>query len=168
MNALGRDGVYVNETLPRQALGRGTYTNETATAIATFRISVVSDTAIGNWTDWDGGTTALYSRVNETLADERNGSYVQSGVGPSGDILKLAFEAVPDPGIHSDHVLRYRFYAPDDEVVVRLVEDTTTIAEWTHTAGTVVEYTTFESTLSTAEAESITDYSDLHFEIEAG
>lgn len=127
----------------------------------------ISDIAAGGWTDQIGGTTNLYSVVDEATADDTD--YVKSpyAAGPSTLELELGdFGTVPST---QGHVLRYR-YAKDPpgerlSLTVRLVQGATTIASWVHTD---IEHSFLlvEQTITAAQAAAITDYNDLRVQFE--
>jgi len=76
-----------------------------------------------------------------------------------------------DPAVSTGHIIRYRIKkdtSGGDQItlVVKLVQNTTVLKTWTHSniSDTAV---TYEQTLSGAEADSITDYTNLRLRFEA-
>jgi len=130
-----------------------------------------ADTSIGSWTDQAGGTTNLYTRIDDwPSADDAD--YVRSELNPTNSAAKFALR---DPGsvdAAAAHNVKYRYYKEDSggqqiDLTVRLVQGASTvIATWTHLniGGTVVEA---QQSLSAGEISSITDYTALHLEFEA-
>jgi hypothetical protein len=128
-----------------------------------------ADTSLGSWTDEADGVTNIYTHIDETSPSDAD--YVQSPNNPSANIYKFKISTGSDPTVHTNHIISYRYRKPDStgtvNLKVRLVEGTTTRKEWTHNdIGTT--WTTQEQTLTEGEAATITDYSNLYLELEAG
>lgn len=121
------------------------------------------DVSAGSWTDQTGSTANLYAVIDETSADDAD--YVKSSTLTSGsDTLEVSLSDINDPTTSTDHLVRYRYRRQGNStamtLTVSLRQGASQIASWTHTnVGT--SYVTAEQTLSGAEADSITDYSDL-------
>lgn len=112
------------------------------------------------WTTQSGGGTNLYDVLNETVADDAD--FARSS-NPHGDVLKLYLSDVTDPQSSAGHVVRYRIGKQGTGVVsfdVALMQGAVEIASWPH-VGVAAGPTTYEQTLSGAEADAITDYTDL-------
>lgn len=129
-----------------------------------------SDVSRGSWTTDSGATANLWDSINETPANDSD--YVRSSQSPgSADILTLTLTDVGDPASSTGHKVRYRYgkdLSSGDRIdlTVRLMQGTTQIAAWTHTnIGTTL--TDAEQTLSSGEADAITDYNDLRLKFEA-
>ena len=128
-----------------------------------------ADTSLGSWTDEADGATNIYAHIDETSPSDAD--YVQSPNNPSANIYKFKISTGSDPTVHTNHIISYRYRKPDStgtvNLKVRLVEGATTRKEWTHNdIGTT--WTTQEQTLTEGEAATITDYSNLYLELEAG
>lgn len=133
-------------------------------------LAPTSDISAGNWTPSTGST--LFGTIDElTLSDT---DYDQSGLSPvSADVMEVKFQAGGDPGVSNDgadHHIKYRLGKDSTggdqiDMTVKLYQGATLIHTWTHTA--VDALTTFDQTLSDAEANSITDYSDLRLRFSA-
>lgn len=122
------------------------------------------------WTEDDGTGSPIFDQIDEAVADDLD--YIRSALVPTNDVYVARLSDVTDPLQSTGHVLRYR-YAKDAaagaqiNLTVELRQgyvnegtQGTLIASATHnnignaiTAGSI--------TLSGAEADSITDYSDL-------
>lgn len=98
--------------------------------------------------------------VDETIADD--GDYDQTTAASS---MTLALGVGTDPGSSSGHIVRYRIKGTGDLTVV-LMQGASTIATWAHTPAPG-SFTTYEQTLSGAEADSITNYADLRLKFTA-
>ncbi len=125
-----------------------------------------SDVAVGSWEN-EGGSTPLYASVDETAANDDT-DYVrchESAANP----CEVGLDTLTDPAVSSGHVVRYRYRkdAPQSlDLTVRLLQGATTVASQAH-ADISTSYTDGSFTLSSGEADSITDYSDLRLEFEA-
>jgi hypothetical protein len=134
-----------------------------------------SDVSKGGWTDTTGGDsdTILYDEINESVRNDSN--YAQSSllipiVNPT-DTWTAGLSSVIDPEASSNHIIRY-VYRKDTaggatiDITTRLMQGVTQIASWSH-SNVDSSFTLAQQTLSTAEADSITDYSDLRLEFTA-
>jgi len=150
-----------------------------ATSIGTADISAAlaalqylrpsSDSSVGQWTTHVGGTTNLYQTIDEVSPDDAD--YIQSERSPSTSPCVVKLSSSADPESSSDHKLSYRYYRKGTgtiDLTVQLREGYTNegspgdlIAQWQHNGvGTTVVQANQE--LSAAQANSITDYSDLY------
>jgi hypothetical protein len=136
-----------------------------------------TDTTREAYTDQAAGTTNIFQAIDEAVASDAD--YIQSAESPSSDVYvtKLACSpACEDPGVSTGHTVRYRYGKNtsgggtiDQTVQLRqgyVDEGTpgTLIAEAVHNnvgvapiAGSIA--------LSGAEADAITDYTDLYIRI---
>jgi len=127
-----------------------------------------ADVSLGNWTDELDGTTNIYLSIDETSANDAD--YVKSGETPSADKYRFHLSDPTDPVCSGGHSITYRYKKESAgntmSLVVRLIENVTTIATWTETdiSDTLTTTTRF---LTPTEADAITDYSDLRVELEA-
>lgn len=118
-----------------------------------------SDVTTGAWVSSLGGSLA--AAIDEATADDAD--YISTTY---GSVCEVALGSLADPAISTGHKVRYRIAADAGAIVVRLRQGTTTIASWTHNPAPT-SLSTFEQTLSGAEADSITDYSALKLQFEA-
>jgi len=130
-----------------------------------------TDTTRDNWEEDDGGTTAIFDQIDESVADD--GDYIRTVLAPTNDVYVTKLTTLEDPLSSSGHIVRYR-YGKDAsggaqiDLTVQLRQGYvsegspgTLIASATHTdVGAFPVAGTF--TLSGAEADSITDYADLY------
>lgn len=121
-----------------------------------------SDVSTGSWT-----TTPLWSKVDEVTASDSD--FISSDNNTSGDTCQLGLSSVTDPGLSTGHVVRYRYRKSGSgghtiDVVVELRQGATLIASQSH-SNIGNTFTAGSFTLSTSEANAITDYSalQLHF-----
>jgi hypothetical protein len=132
----------------------------------TFEVGVVAqyahptaDAATGAWTASTGAD--LFAMLDEAAADDAD--YISTTY---ASICEVALGSLSDPASSAGHKVRYRIAADAGAIIVRLRQGATTIASWTHNPAPT-SLSTFEQTLSGAEADSITDYSALKLQFEA-
>jgi hypothetical protein len=117
-----------------------------------------SDISVGEWLrSSDNSGTALYTMLDETAYDDNDYAYVNSD-----STLEVKFAPVSDPATSSGHKVRYRIKGNGAATItVSLRQGSgTEIASWAHTAASTTT-TSYEQTLSSGQADSITDYADL-------
>lgn len=133
-----------------------------------------ADSADGSWTD-DGGGTALAAAIDESTPSDTD--YIQSDLAPSTSGCRVKLASSGDPLSSVNHQVRWRVGKNTTggdtiNVTVKLIEGGGDVLG----AGTVIasfarnnvdSLTTYTETLSGAEADSITDYSDLYLEFYA-
>lgn len=122
-----------------------------------------ADVSINSWTTQAGGTTNLYQSIDEIVADDAD--YIRSPTVPTGSQLyEGALEARADPMSSSGHIVHYRYQknvaGGSIDLTVGLYQATTLIASWTHT-NIPNAWTQADQALTSGQADSITDYSDL-------
>ena len=98
--------------------------------------------------------TTLYGVLDETVSD--NSDYIST---TSASTCELRLGAGLDPLSSVGHILRYTILAGTGTLAVSLKQGSTVIATWNHTLTASVQ--NIENTLSTTEADSITNYSNL-------
>lgn len=126
-----------------------------------------SDISIENWDDPNGNDNNLmWDDIDEATRDDTD--YVTSGNinnGEPSEALQVGLTDATDPQSSTDHLVKYAYrgIGPGSvNLTVQLMQGALEIASWTHLAiGTT--FTQANQTLSTAEADSITDYNDLRF-----
>jgi hypothetical protein len=137
--------------------------------MAQFARPDADDNNAGAWTTEGGGSANLYQSIDEASASDAD--YVQSPVAPAAAIFRARLSDIEDPQSSTGHVVRYR-YAKDAaggatiNLTVRLKEGAATRATWTHNDISET-FTAAAQALSGAEADSITDYTNLFLEFEA-
>lgn len=127
-----------------------------------------------NWDDAAGGDNdnILYDEINESTQNDSN--YATSGslsLLDTTETWEVGLSNVIDPQSSSNHIVRYTYGkdASDGNVIdltVRLMQGTTQIASWTHN-GIGTGFTLATQTLGAAEADSISNYSDLRLRFTA-
>jgi len=134
------------------------------------QIARPSSDITANWTPTTGAT--LFACIDETSANDDTDA-IDTGANPVSLVCEVKFGSLTDPLSSSGHVVRYRFRrGPQGGKNVSLTADlrqgATSIASWAHLDAAIVNsYTTFQQTLSSGQADSITDYTDLRLRLTA-
>jgi hypothetical protein len=131
-----------------------------------------TDTTNESYTDQAGGSTNIYTTIDEVTADDAD--YVRSALAPTSDVYVTKFTSVEDPVSSVNHTVRYR-YKKDSaggaqiNLTVELrqgyvseVSQGTLIATCGSHSNITETWTQNAYTLSGAEADSITNYADLY------
>ena len=135
-----------------------------------------ADTTVGNWQTHTGGTTNLYTTIDEVTPDDTD--YIKSPLAPSNAAYVTKLSSVEDPQSSTGHILRYRYSknaagGAQIDLTVQLrqgyVNETTqgTLIAQVVLTNISETFTTGTYTLSAAEADSITNYADLYVRIVA-
>ena len=125
-----------------------------------------SDVTTTNWTR-SSGTNAYYTYIDEVTPD--NADYVQTQTANSG--FEVLLSAVDDPQSNTGHIIRVRNWmvgsGAGEQRTILLLQGTTTIA--TLITGTLSRTVGTQNniTLTTAQADAITDYSNLRLRFTA-
>ncbi len=119
-----------------------------------------STISAGPWLPSSGSDLA--AMIDEPSADSADYIYTESA-----GAVEIKLAAVEDPGTSSNQVLRYQIWSlTSSGGVMRLKQGATVIAMWLHASLPTVP-TIYAQTLTSAECDSITDYTDLRFEFTA-
>jgi hypothetical protein len=123
-----------------------------------------SDQSVGSWTPTPSSPTTLYDKIDESSANDSD--YIESPDSPSAATTVVKLSGLGDPLSSANHTLRYRYQKNAStgsmDLTVQLRQGTTeVIAEWIHT-NISNAWTTTSQTLTTDQADYITDYSNLH------
>jgi hypothetical protein len=93
------------------------------------------DIAVGQWTDQSGGTTAIYTAIDEETPNAAD--YVQSPGSPADSAYEWGLPDLPAPGVLGSHWVRYQ-YGKDTaggdriDMTVELKQSGSVVASWTH------------------------------------
>lgn len=150
---------------PNQVKAPGTATGtSTASFLSIFPGTPGSDITVAGWTSSLGGS--LFAAIDENPFDDSD--YIFSPNNPTTQECEIKFLAMPDPGGNTGHVIHYRLKAAGLTTLFTftLVQGTTTIKTWTQSV-TVGSFADYSQSLSTGEAGTITDYTDLRLRIKA-
>jgi hypothetical protein len=136
-------------------------------ATATGQTGVpTTDITTSTWTV-TGGTGTFSSALDETVADD--GDFVTSPNNPVSAVFETRFQTLTDPGVDTGHSFDYRIRsnaATSSSVTVGLYQNTTLIASETRTS-VPASFTTYTMTLSSGQAATITDYTNLRLRFTA-
>ena len=119
-----------------------------------------SDVSAGAWTPSTG--VNLYATLDESAADDADYDSTTSA-----STFTVALGSLTDPAVSTGHILSYRIQVTAGTLYVRILQGATTIATRTHSTSDASALTTFDYTLTGAEADSITDYTDLRVQFES-
>jgi len=117
-------------------------------------IRPTSDITTGAWTPSTGLT--LFGVLDEVVADDAD--YITT---TSASTAEVGLGSATDPLLSTGHTIRYRAKGTGT-LTVKLMQGTTTIA--THVPSITTSFQLFTFTLSGAEADSITNYSNLRLQ----
>lgn len=132
-----------------------------------------ADQVDGGWLNEAGSNINLFASIDEVTASDAD--YIQSANDPASDVCIVKLSSLSDPASSTDHIVRYRIAKNDAaaasvSVTVSLTQGTgateTVIASWSHT-DIPGDATTHSQTLTTAQADAITDYADLYLKFSA-
>lgn len=135
----------------------------------------ISDVTLGSWEGVPAGSptevgspTELWPMIDEVVADDAD--YIQSVLTPTNDTCEVLLTSLSDPIIHTGHIVRYRYNKQFDagqiDLTVKLMQGGTEIASWSH-SDISVTLVTAEQTLTGAQVNAITDYTDLRLRFTA-
>lgn len=141
----------------------------------------VSDSVVTGWTTEAGSSSNLFAGIDESVASDTD--YAQTAAGPTGGTTaRWKLTTGSDPGVDTGHVLRVRLdkdQAGGDTLVasIRLYQGGANVIG----AGTLIATfdgsdnaslsnvpngaATYELTLTSGEAGTITDYAQLYLEV---
>lgn len=114
-------------------------------------IRPASDISSGAWSPSSGSD--LFAMLDEVVASDAD--FITT---TSASTAEVKLSTAGDPAVSTGHVIRYRAKGTGT-LTVRLIQGTTTIA--THVPSITTSFQNYTFTLSGAEADAITDYSDL-------
>jgi len=121
------------------------------------------DVSAGTWTPSPSSPATLFDKIDEATPDDAD--FISSPVAPAAAAVEIGLQTLSDPGASDGHKVRYRIRKDQSggaqiDGTAQLLQGAVVIASWAHTNVTNT-WTTFEQTLSGAEADAITDYADL-------
>ena len=118
-----------------------------------------SDVSDGAWVPSTGADN--YAVLDESSPDDGDYAYT-----PSLSAFTVGLSTGTDPESSVNHTVRYRAKGNGvDDLVVTLLEGATPRASWTEEAA-AASFTTYSHTLTTGEADAITDYTALRLKFE--
>lgn len=128
-----------------------------------------ADTVRTAWTDQAGGTTNIYTTIDESVASDAD--YIKTAAPPGTNEFETLLTTVEDPLSSTGHIMRWRRRKSASggaqiNLTVRLLVSTTQITSQSD-SDIPAAFTDTSYTLSGAEADSITDYANLRLEFVA-
>lgn len=129
-----------------------------------------ADTVRTAWTDQGGGTTNIYTTIDESVASDAD--YIKTPTPPGANEFETLLTSVTDPVSSTGHIMRWRRRkqpasgSAQINLTTRLLQGVTQIKS---VADNDIpgSFTDTSATLSGAEADAITDYADLRYEFVA-
>lgn len=116
-------------------------------------------------TDAGGWTTTGAASAHAALADTDDASYINTGATTT---IRLSLSAVTDPGVGTGHKLVVRAKTSSGGTITAALYEGASARKAATTIGTLqAALTNHEVTLSEAEANAITDYSNLELRLAA-
>jgi hypothetical protein len=125
-----------------------------------------ADDLDGGWTT-ESGTTNLFPSIDES-SPPSDSDFIKSSANPTADVCRVRLSN-PNALVATPVKIRSRYRKSGSDPVnltVRLKQGTTEKASWTY-AGISNSFLTSEETLTVAQFNSITDFTDLFLEFEA-
>lgn len=123
----------------------------------------------GAWTDQAGGSTNIHLTIDEDPPDDTD--YIRSPLSPSNAVIEVGLSNIADPGRDTGHFvdLRLKKDATGGEVLELQVELRQGAVVKMTSAPIVLpdEWTDVSLALSLAQAQSISDYTDLRIRLDA-
>lgn len=131
-------------------------------------VRATSDVTLNTWVDQSAGTTNIYQSIDEAIASDAD--YV-TGDNNTNDSYEFHIGDPSDPLSPSGHVISYRYRKDASggnarNLTVALVQNTTVIASNLHESISET-WTDGTFTLTSTEANSISDYTDLRIRVAA-
>lgn len=132
-----------------------------------------ADTTLGNFQDQAGGTTSIFGSIDEATANDAD--FIRSPTSPISEVYVCRLSDVTDPASSTGHVMRMRtatdlnnqesldFTQQLRQGYVSEGTPGTLIATNSRAGVTSNTFTDTAHALSGAEADAITDYTDLFF-----
>ena len=125
-----------------------------------------ADVADGQFVNESGNNTNLYAGIDESSAGDSDFVTSTDESAFATDTMTVGLSNVTDPSSAANHIVRYRAKGYDggmggsvEDITVALLETSTSRASATITPAT--SFTDYSFTLSTGEANSITNYNNL-------
>ena len=127
------------------------------------------DESVDNWTTSGGSSSDLFEEIDEETANDSDHIEVTDS-GTSDEVAIFTLSDVTDPSSSADHKVIYRVQGTDEmesggpQITVQLLENSTSRASWTRTPSTSA-ITTYTETLTSTQADSITNYANLKLKV---
>ena len=126
-----------------------------------------SDVSAGSWVNQAGSGSNLFQSIDEADGENDSDYVISTDDSSSSDTMEVGLSDIPDPQSSSSHIVHYRAKGSDPSgsygipsLTVSLRQGSTQIATATNSSLTT-SFVNYTFTLSSSEANAITDYSDL-------
>jgi hypothetical protein len=129
------------------------------------QVAPSADIAVGTWTRQDGGTSSLYTSVDEATPSDTD--YITTSDLLASNVVELKLPTLTDPQTAYGHTISYRVNHTSTgfvELQAALVQGSTVLSSWRHPY-VFSGPSTLSYTLSSADTDAITDYSDLRIRL---
>lgn len=130
-----------------------------------------TDTTRDNWEDEAGGTTNIYTHIDETTASDSD--YIRTQTSPTSDVYVTKLTGLTDPAVSRDHYVKWRYNKVTGTQTIDLTVQLrqgytdegspgTLIATVASLSGISDTWTAGSYALTSTEIDNITDYSSLY------
>ena len=129
----------------------------------------ISDLVTTGWTEDDGDTTNQFQEIDENFSSPNDADYIKTATPPGSNEYECGLTSLTDPVSSSGHIMKVRAREPvgggaNISLQLRLLQTSTQIKSSTQNPlGS--SFTDYTFTLSGPEADAITDYTALRFEV---
>lgn len=122
-----------------------------------------SDITTDSWLNESASTPLYPSLADSSTTTPNDATFIYSPDNPTTQEFEVKFGPLSNPGVTTDHIVSYRLQAIglDTTFLMTFMCGATQIAQWTESVTVAAGLTTYNKTLSGAEASNITDYTDL-------
>jgi hypothetical protein len=127
-----------------------------------------SDVSAGSWVNQAGSGSNLYQSIDEADGENDSDYVISTDDSSSSDTMEVGLSDIPDPQSSSSHIVHYRAKGSDPSgsygipsLTVSLRQGTSTEIATATNSSLTTSFVNYNFTLSSSEANAITDYSDL-------
>jgi hypothetical protein len=127
-----------------------------------------SDVSAGSWVNQAGSGSNLYQSIDESGGEDDSDYVISTDDSSSSDTMEVGLSDIVDPVSGANHIVRYRAKGSDPsgsygipDLTVSLRQGTSTEIATATNSSLTTSFADYNFTLSSSEANAITDYSDL-------
>ena len=119
--------------------------------------------------DWASGS---YTEIDESVRNDADYTKSSRLAKSQTDVVTFTISDVTDPNVSTGHIIRYTYKedalgSNSPSLIIRLLQGTTQITSWTQSSPLPSSFTLSTRTLTTAQANAITNYTNLRLEFTA-